>query len=316
MFELIQLIETSVRTVHKDFNDWFQAIPNSAAWYIVSDYSLGNPNKQNDAFAFAILLNHDTVANISKYISEVAPRDLKSSRSPSAGLTSYLTCPVSFSLNFVVERQSQYLRDYILEEETRVFLADARELSMHWSKNVPANSAYWKAVEGRLEQMELEMRRRSRPQSLIRRIMLTAVFGATTLMLIHRQKLPQAIRWISDRDAIFDRHDGLAFDLAFILFTLMRSQEDLQQQSDHPMITFGLPGMDGEHMYDELIRLPDYLAGTLADIKLPQMMFSHRKFPPVFNSVFVNSPNNAVIELLGEGKRITSRRIAFRSRGR
>jgi hypothetical protein len=57
--------------------------------------------------------------------------------------------------------------------------------------------------------------------------------------------------------------------------------------------------------------LPDCLAGTLADIDLPTMTFSHDKFPPVFSEVFVNSPNNAVVELLCNKEQLTTRRIAF-----
>jgi hypothetical protein len=72
--------------------------------------------------------------------------------------------------------------------------------------------------------------------------------------------------------------------------------------------------MDGKTEYAEFVRLPDFLAGTLADIKLPQMMFTHRKFPPIFDRVLVDSPNNAIVELLANKDGVTSRRIGFGSR--
>jgi hypothetical protein len=311
MLELLNLVETSVGSIRIDFESWFRAIPAAAAWNIVSDYCLDDANKQNDAFSFAIVLNHDTLANISQYIAAIAPKDLKSTRTPSAGLISYLTCPVTFSLSFVVERESRFLRDYIVEDQIPQFLADARQIIGAWATNVPANAVYFAAVDRRLAQMEQELSRKARPQKLIRQILMSAVFGASALMLIHRGKAPVAIRWISDRDAIFDKYDGLAFDLAFYLFTLLRSKGDSPPDFGRPLLTFGLPGMDGKASYEELIRLPDFLAGTLADIKLPQMMFTHRKFPPIFNRVFVDSPNNAVVEVLGGAERITTRRIGF-----
>ncbi len=78
-----------------------------------------------------------------------------------------------------------------------------------------------------------------------------------------------------------------------------------------PEIAFATPGMDGVTEYAEFVRLPDCLAGTLADMKLPQMMFTHPKFPPVFNRLFVGAANNAVIEVITGPDRVTTRRIAF-----
>jgi hypothetical protein len=78
---------------------------------------------------------------------------------------------------------------------------------------------------------------------------------------------------------------------------------------------FGQPGMDGLNEYAELIRLPDYLAGTLADMSLPELEFSHDKFPPIFSQVFVNARNNAIIEVLAERGGVTTSRIGFDGRG-
>ena len=58
---------------------------------------------------------------------------------------------------------------------------------------------------------------------------------------------------------------------------MMNGQDALE-----PEFLFGLPEWDGKNEYAEFIRIADYLAGTLADIKLPEMTFSHAKFEPVF----------------------------------
>lgn len=129
--------------------------------------------------------------------------------------------------------------------------------------------------------------------------------------MVNDAKSPITVRWISDRDAMFDRHDGVAFDLAWLLFQIMRRRKGGVVDLRRPQIAFATPGMDGRTEYAEFVRLPDFLAGTLADIKLPQMMFTHRKFPPIFNRVLVDSPNNAIVELLANEERVTCRRLGF-----
>jgi hypothetical protein len=80
MFELINLLETVYRTISVDLEAWFEQFPQGLAWNVFSDYCIGDPNKANVTFAFAIVLNHDTRSNLKEYIAAVAPSDIKGSR--------------------------------------------------------------------------------------------------------------------------------------------------------------------------------------------------------------------------------------------
>jgi hypothetical protein len=65
----------------------------------------------------------------------------------------------------------------------------------------------------------------------------------------------------------------------------------------------------GVHRFDELIQLPDCLAGTLADMNLTTREFTHPKFSELFDGIFVGTKNNAIIQVLGQGNELTSRRL-------
>ena len=309
MIDLLKLLNASFRTVASDMEQWFAQFPAGTAWNVFSDYCIGDDRKANDAFSFAIVLNHDTQANISEYIAAVAPSDLKGSRSASEGLIMYLMSPVVFSVTYVVERQSKMLRDYITDENIIASLPDLRQLIAEFVKETPETGDYYRAVDRRLAAFELEMKRKNRNSNLARQIHLCAGFAAMVLLHLDGIKDPLAIRWISDRDAIFDKFDQVTFDLAFIYFLLFRMQAG--RGPSCPEVVFGLPGWDGENHYNEFIRIPDYLAGTAADISLPAMTFTHDKFHPIFDNVFVNARNAALIEVLGSKGKITTRRIGF-----
>ncbi|WP_287958558.1 hypothetical protein [Filomicrobium sp.] len=175
----------------------------------------------------------------------------------------------------------------------------------------PPNVAFYDALHRRLGLVADELARKQPALKLLRQIFLVASFAAVVLDLINDVKSPLVIRWISDRDAMFDRHEGIAFDLAWLFFQMIRRSKGGVIDLRRPEFFFTTPGMDRGVEYAEFVRLPDFLAGTLADIKLPQVMFTHRKFPKVFNRLFVNAPNNAVIEIVASPGCVTTRRIAF-----
>ena len=271
----MQLIEKTNQTVHSDFRRWFESTPAAAAWNVLSDYSGGDNNKQNDAFSFVILLNHNKLENIASYIATAAPKDIKASRNPPKGLLDYLNFPVSFSLSFVVERQSNYLKNAIGVEEMKGLAGALQDVVREWAVAEPPNAVYYDALDQRLSLLVTELAGKRPSLKLLRQIFLVAAFAAVVLGMVNDAKSPLAIRWISDRDAMFDRHNGVAFDLAWIFFQVMRRNKGGVIDLRRPQLAFATPGMDGVTEYAEFVRLPDFLAGTLADMKLPQMMFTH-----------------------------------------
>lgn len=307
MIDFLNTLSTSYHTIADELDQWFSRFPEGAAWNIFSDYCIGDDNKSNDTFAFAVVLNHDTQANIEEYIAAVAPSDIKGSRSTSEGLIRYLMSPVVFSVTHIVDRQSKILRDYLTPEHLAETLSALRQiiaLSFPRGENV-----YYREVDKRLAAYQQDMKRKSHNLGLTRQSHLCAAFAAMLIFQLDSKKSPHHIRWISDRDAMFNKFDGVTFDLAFLYFELLKKQAG--RQSYYPEIQFGLPGWDGVNQFSEFIRIPDYLAGTAADLSLPSLEFTHQKFLPVFENVFVNAQNAAVIEVLGSKGKVTTRRVGF-----
>ncbi|UWR27376.1 hypothetical protein K3757_05395 [Sulfitobacter sp. S223] len=311
MLELIRLLETSGQTVRSDFRRWFEEIPVAASWTVASDYSVGNKNKKSDAFSFVIMPKHDTDQNIASWISAFAPKDIKGTRTPSNEFLDYFCSPVTFSYNFLVEKDSNYLKAAITTDAMKSIAKNLREVVADWKSAEPGNEQYYTDLDGKCQQLERELSSKNPSTALLRRIFLVASFGALVFHLIHEEKSPLSIRWITDRDAMFDRHDGLAFDLAWLLFQIMRRRSGGVIDVLRPQLMFASPLMDGITKHDEFVRLPDYLAGTLADLRLPNVMFSHPKFPTIFNRLFVDALNNAIVEIVAPTGRVTSRRLAF-----
>lgn len=311
MFDLLKLLNDNSPSLTRDLANWFEQFPPGAAWNLYSDYCVGNTEKANDSFSFVITLKHDTDQNFSEYISNVAPKDLKKTRQASEGLISYLNCPVAFSVSFIVERESKLLRQFITDENMHDFCVGLRELISMWAAEPGSDKQYWQRIDKALADFAFDVKRKKFNSKLARQVLLTSTFAGFLFAKLNKLKAPSYIRWVSDRDATFEKYNEVAFDISFIFFLLLRSQDGEVKDPNKPQFLFAYPFIDGKTDYAEHVRLPDYLAGLCADIKLPSMEFSHAKFEKIFGSAILNSTNNIVLEVLGNSEKITARRLSF-----
>lgn len=266
---------------------------------------------------------HDKAENICEYIAGAAPKDLKNTSKVPLGLVQYLTCevPVTFSVSFVMKREATLLRDYLSVEamgalvtgaisfmEGRLSLyQDARDIGFHLD-----------AIK-RLKVFERDLGHKGVNAKLARQIHLVAAMVATLCNMLNQAVSARAIRWISDRDALFERHDAVVSDLAYVYYLIQAIEFATPEQREAQnlgaslaTLGFEIPEKTGKHRFDELVRLPDYLAGTLADLDSETMTVSKEKFGVVLNSVFINSQNNWLVQLLSTYERITARSALFR----
>jgi hypothetical protein len=312
MFDLLKLLTENSPSLTHDMQAWFEKYPTDAAWNVYSDYCVGNIDKANDSFSFVITLHHDTDKNFSEYISNVAPKDLKKTRQASEGLISYLNCPMAFSVSFIVDRNSKLLRDFITDDNIHTFCHGLRELIASWSTEPGADKEYWQRIDKALGVFALDVKRKQFNAKLARQVLLTSTFAAFLFLTLNQLKEPAHLRWVTDRDASFEKYDEVAFDIAFIMFLVFRLNSGAVKDPNRPKFLFAYPFMDGAKDYAEHVRLPDYLAGLCADINLPSMQFSHTKFERIFGEVIINSKNNVLLQVLGNPEKITVRRLTFR----
>ncbi len=323
MIDLLPVLAQATATTRLQMKQWFARYPAGMPWSVVSDYCIGDVNKGNDVFSFVVVAPHDKAENICEYIAGAAPKDLKNTSKVPLGLVQYLTCevPVTFSVSFAMKREAALLRDYLSVEAMGALVAgaisfmdgrlslyqDARDIDFHQD-----------AIK-RLKAFERDLGHKGVNAKLARQIHLVAAMVATLCNMLNQAVGARAIRWISDRDALFERHDSVVSDLAYVYYLIQAVEFATPEQREAQnlgaslaTLGFEIPERTGKHRFDELVRLPDYLAGTLADLDSETMAVSKEKFDVVLNSVFVNSKNNWLVQLLSIGERITARSALFR----
>ncbi len=323
MIDLLPVLVQATATTRLQLKQWFARYPAGMPWSVVSDYCIGDVNKRNDVFSFVVIAPHDKAENICEYIAGAAPKDLKNTSKVPLGLVQYLTCevPVTFSVSFVMKREAALLRDYLSVEVISALVTGAisfmedRLLLYQDAHGI----AYHQSAIKRLRTFERDLRHKGVNAKLARQIHLVAAMVATLCNMLNQAVSARAIRWISDRDALFERHDAVVSDLAYVYYLIQAIEFATPEQREVQnlgvslaTLRFEIPEKAGKHRFDELVRLPDYLAGTLADLDTETMAVSREKFNAVLNNVFVNSKNNWLVQLLSSGERITARSALFR----
>ena len=323
MIDLLPILVQATATTRLQLKQWFSRYPAGMPWSVVSDYCIGDVHKGSDVFSFVIVAPHDTTENICEYIAGAAPKDLKNTNKVPLGLVQYLACevPVTFSVSFVMRRDAALLRNYLSVEAMSALVAGAisfldDRLSLYQDAR---DIDYHQSAIKRLSAFKRDLSHKNLNAKLARQIHLVAAMVATLCNMLNQAVSARAIRWISDRDALFERHDAVVSDLAYVYYltqaielTTPEQRETQNIGSSLATLRFEIPEKTGKHRFDELIRLPDYLAGTLADLDSETMAVSKEKFDVVLHSVFVNSENNWLIQLQSTDERITARSALFR----
>lgn len=318
MLELtIPLKESFNKSALEDLTSWFKECPSNSSWYVISDYCFGDKMKKNDTVSFSILLNHDKIANIKEYINHFAPKDIKSTRSVSPEFLQYMNSPVIFNVTFLFERDSQLIKDYSTKKNMEDFLPAFKDFVQQIDENSSFEEGYVNSVLKRVNNFKNDFKKNNFNVKLSRHIYYVATFASLIFYYLTIIKSPSHIQWISDRDALSERYDGFVYDLAYFMFLGEYIDKFLKNDStgkiilNKPKFIFPIPEKSGENFYDELVRLPDYLAGTLADLNFENNEFSKDKYYTILYHSLLNSKNNAVFQLYGDGKKLSTRRLSF-----
>lgn len=323
MLPMLPVLIQATKTARTTMAEWFERYPSGYLWTVASDYCISDASKPNDVFSFVIIAPHDTADKICEYIAGAAPKDLKNTNGIPLGLVQYLTCevPVTFSISFVLKREEALLRAHLDVENMLEFVPAAIAYLERRLEQYPAERTVKDHEEmvKRFKAFGRELASKNLNAKLARQVHLAAAASATVFNNLNFAKQPKVIRWISDRDALIARHDAVVYDLTYVYYMLQAEMYAMGElEAGRPVATtlanlgFEIPEQTGKHRYDEIIRLPDYLAGTLADLNSETMVMSRDKFDVVLNHVFVNSKTNWVVQLLSGEGRITARSALFR----
>lgn len=127
----------------------------------------------------------------------------------------------------------------------------------------------------------------------IRDIKIVSSLAAYLMAKLSSRTRIDIIGWFSDRDAMLnfksEKLGHYMFDSTIYLHHALITATSNKKPSK---ICFGIPELEGKMWYDSLIRVPDLLAGNLADHNRKEDKLSHEKYSPIVRKLFTAEKRN------------------------
>jgi len=299
--------EVFKKSVDKELSVFFKNNPQNASWYLISDYCIGNRVNQNDSITFSLLLNHDTSANIKDFIKTNIPRDLKKTRKANRSIISYLNLPIIFHFSLVISTKQKLLSKALNLSVLTSYFKDLKSIVDRSSKL--NNFEYFTDVSNRIEIVLKELTKKGCNFKLIRNITIVSAFAGSIIDLMQRNGSPSHVAWVPDRDPILDKFETVVFDLINYATKSIFLKANILKND--PQLIYSEPDKIGVNFYDELVRLPDYITGTLATFNFEGESDLKLKHQQVLHDSIIASKNHLVMQLeySEEEDTLRSRRI-------
>ena len=264
----------------RDFFDQ-NTVPN---WIIASDYVIGDKDRHRDAFCYTLYPISDEFVSTKTEIAGKMPNDLKSTSRISDTIVECLRSTRRFSFCFVVRQREGF---YSSVDDIRVSLDAAIEMVRpreNWDKHL--------AVLKRLKQ---EAFANNFNFKLFSNITLASLFAATIAMFIAKFTNARSVFWFSDRDNLVTAYKRVATDVFGWQFYQACHQFGVRYTS----VQLGVGDMTNKTSgpwFDELIRIPDFLAGAMSAFNPDTREVCTQKHLDLVTRVFSDAPNIAVIK--------------------
>ncbi|MCZ6688694.1 MAG: hypothetical protein O7H41_03725 [Planctomycetota bacterium] len=279
---------------------YFARIGKCPKWSIHSDYCLGDPNKPNDVAVFTLVPYVADIGELNRLVGGKLKSDLKRKRQIGQEEIACLNSELFFHFAFVMSK-----RRYIFSQSK----GDSEKKRMHeavlvtqrmlrgWISDEKVNQEFALGLLDKLARLEPRLAAGSANLKLLKNIFLISALGASIAGILAELAGARLIGWLSDRDSIIRAQDGLAFDCFHMGFSGLA--EMTKQNWDEVKLVYANPS---EHSpdgtwYDALNRLPDHLAGALADFSFSDAQSSTEKAHQVLISCITNRARVAVHRL-------------------
>jgi hypothetical protein len=286
------VLDTLGQNAEADFHR-FVVSSSVSKWFIAGDFVVDAPDRPNDTFAFTIFPYNAHFERMQAEIRRFAPKDIKQSKTINAGMLRYLRSAQRFSFCFIANKDREWFPGLA---EARLAIDNSLTMMRHWG-----DAAQQREAIKHFEALHEDARANSFNVKLLGHMVLMNSLAAVIACLLIKHGAPEIIGWLPDRDKMTSAYKAIAHE--FFSTNLSALCQSMSIDESRFKVMIGIPGPpEGAvrgNWYDDLIRVPDHIAGACAawDIDKRQLPASGEKFKDVLQQVFADNPNFVLVRL-------------------
>ena len=292
------------------FQNFLAANPDVTRWMVSADYCLRDTSRANDCYAFSVMPMEADFTAMKDRIRAALPKDIKRARYLTQEGVDLLTNPKHFHLVIVVPKDRDVFNNGpgsnpldVSREFVGMTLIQAEDKERGSDTIRPLK----KLVEAaRAKKFNFE---------LYGDLLLLGLFFPFVSLLINRERKAEVTGWMSDRDNMTIWGDGVIWTHSTESFIGLGELLGIDVAGTE--IRVAVPAVaSGPMWFDEMIRLPDYYAGTVAAWDAPSNSLPPNPksilFVQMLEHVLADAKNGVVLRLDIGGDGLQWRRIAVR----
>ena len=298
-----KMLEIIYQTLKKSTLDNFKsyiALNNGVGqkFCIYSDYCLDDKDKSNNAISFTISPAPLAFPEFKEPISKVIPRDIKHTKDLTENATNFLNLKIFFHFNFILTDTDGLLWDVSRTPQQVLIQGIDTVILMieKWIRNQPEGYEYFTQQIKKFKIWQQELKKRTANVKLAKQIIIVPALAGLIAFLLTKYARATDIIWFSDRDKIINSYNEIAYEL----FQIWHFGLCDQHQALEPYSNIGLakPNISESILwFDHLVRVPDYLAGTLSSWDITTHKISKPKHAKIMQEVFADNNFCSVIDI-------------------
>jgi hypothetical protein len=295
----------------QDFQVFLSKLPAETKWLIASDYCIGDKNKKNDTAVFTVIPYYDTFESIQADIKSIAQKDIKNTNTIKNEYLQYNSSGIIFHFCFLIGRSSGHPLTMVNKASIVEWLNSSLLQTLERRKTQASEEMhdYYNGVIRKVKCLCQDVKSQSFNMSLMRNILLFSTIAAQIGSLLASERQIEIIGWFSDRDNITNYCDGIVFDLFGMFHHELCVLHEIDDSSIMLTLAIEADSQAKRMWYDEIIRLPDYIAGTIADWDLSTNNVSKEKFITIIEGCIADNDHIALLRLSSKSGSIMCNRI-------
>ena len=259
------------KTSYIQFQKFFKRNAEYRKWMIFSDYVLGDENKSNDVLVFSIMPYRYDFDEFGEYIKIVSKKDFKKSKSVRNEFIEMIKTQEIFNMVFVLNKD----RKLHSSDEKQYLIAKYEFLLKsitNFMKEEPDNPNH-PLFASMIDSVLTTLKRKSVNISLLRNIEIVSTIVPYIASQIYANSFnSEIIGWFSDRDKLLTyKKSDFRKDSGYLIHQLANANFTAFVDQIYPIIltkpkfVLGVPEESGTMFYDSYNRIPDLIAGVMAD---------------------------------------------------
>ena len=279
------LVSTFGQSAIEEFRKFLANCPIVTKWMIATDFVIGESQAMHDAYAYTMFPYNTEIDKLKAKIVKLVPKDFKRTKTVDPRLHEFLQSGETFTICLLTPKKYKIAGDI---HAVRRALDQTLSTMRSW-RDADNQGRTIKAFE----RLKESAKANNFSTQLISTMMVATVLAAFCGVILAQERQIEIVGWFPDRDNITTAYDQIAHHMFAVDFSSFCQRHKVDARAIKTIIGIPEPdpGNPNQTWYDELVRIPDFLAGPLAAWNFRQNLVTGRqKYVDILRGAVADNP--------------------------